>query len=89
MGFIYETATLNYLKSAEDKIATTEPWCLFKNCVGRDADFVDGIAEVQKAADSKTTVYDLRGATVGESLEGLPSGIYILREGSKTTKLKI
>lgn len=34
-------------------------------------------------------VYDLRGVKVGDTTEGLPHGIYILRQGSATKKIAI
>ncbi len=34
-------------------------------------------------------VYDLRGVKVGDSIEGVPHGVYILRQGSATKKIAI
>lgn len=84
----YENATLNYLKSAEAEIASTEPWSLFNNRIGRDADF-DSITAVRTPADTQTAVYNMQGVRVGISTDGLPHGVYILRRGSTTSKISI
>lgn len=88
---VYEDAILNYLMSAGKKIAETEPWSLFKNRIGRDADFKEdsGITEVHNMETGVTEVYDMRGVKVGTSTEGLPHGIYIVRQGSATRKIAI
>ena len=84
----YEKATLNYLESAAEKINNTAPWNLFKNRVGRSADFVDtGIEEISSVSDGIAGVYNLGGVKVGESLEGLTKGIYIVRQGDSVTKV--
>lgn len=83
---IYENVTLNYLNSARMKIEVTEPWCNFVNRVGRDADFIDAISEVHSASSESTAVYDLNGVKVGNSVDGLPHGVYIIRKGSVVTK---
>ncbi len=45
------------------------------------------IEEVVAPAESgEVEVYNLRGVKVGDSLEGLPHGVYIIRQGSRTTK---
>ncbi len=85
---VYENATLNYLKSAEAEIASTEPWSLFNNRIGRDADF-DSITAVRTPADTQTAVYNMQGVRVGTSTDGLPHGVYILRRGSTTSKISI
>ncbi len=87
----YENATLYYLGETKDIIDVREPWSLFKNRVGRDADFKDdsAISEVQNSNDGATEVYNLRGIRVGESTEGLPHGIYIVKSAGKTRKIAI
>ncbi len=85
---VYEKATLYYLKSAEEKIASTEPWCNFVNRIGRDADF-NAISEVSAEGEGAVEVFNLNGVKVGESTEGLPRGIYLIRRGSQTRKFAI
>ena len=85
---VYQNATLYYLRSAEDKIATTSPWSKFINRVPVDSDPNEGaIEEVDRTLiEDDAAVYNLRGVRVGDSLEGLPHGVYIVRQGAKTTK---
>lgn len=47
------------------------------------------IEELGADIDGHDAVYNLRGVRVGNSLEGLPHGVYIVRQGSKTTKQAI
>ncbi|MDE6536236.1 MAG: leucine-rich repeat protein, partial [Muribaculaceae bacterium] len=53
-----------------------------------------GIEEIsveptQTEADGPMEVYNLRGVKVGTSVDGLAPGLYIVRQGSKTTKVAI
>lgn len=41
---------------------------------------------LEPAAKGTTAVYNMHGVKVGDSLNGLPHGVYIIRQGSKTTK---
>ena len=52
-------------------------------------DAVVSISEVELSDDEITGVYNLSGIKVGNSLEGLPRGIYIVRQGAKSTKVVI
>ena len=52
-------------------------------------DAVVSISEVELSDDEITGVYNLSGIKVGNSLEGLPRGIYIVRQGAKSTKVAI
>ncbi len=68
------------------------PWFRFINRIGRDADYKEdsAISEVQNSVDdAEMEVYDMRGVKVGDSLKGLPHGVYIIRQGSRTTKYAI
>ncbi len=47
----------------------------------------DGIDAAESAA--KIEVYDLRGVKVGDSLDGLPTGIYIVRQGNEVKKVAV
>ncbi len=46
-----------------------------------------GISEL--GVDGKAEVYDMRGVKVGESLQGLPRGLYIIKTPTKTAKIAI
>ncbi len=84
----YQYGTLNFLESAADKISKTTPWNLFVNRIGRDADF-NSITEVRDSDGEAQMVYNLSGIKVANNLEGLPAGVYIVRKGSKVTKVII
>lgn len=86
---VYRNATLYYLATCEDKIASIWPWSLFVNRVGRNADPDDAIPEVRNIEANATVVYNTQGVNVGESTEGLPKGIYIVRQGKKVAKVAI
>ena len=47
------------------------------------------ISEIELEGDEITGVYNLSGVKVGNSLEGLAKGIYIIRQGAKSTKVAI
>lgn len=44
------------------------------------------ISEITGTGKEEIEVFDMRGVKVGDSLKGLPHGIYIIRQGSKTFK---
>lgn len=51
---------------------------------------VQGVSiEQVEVAEEAIEIYNLRGQRVSNRLETLPSGLYILRRGSKTTKIAI
>ena len=64
-------------------------WPLFSSMGEYDA--LSGVEEVEiSPADSSIVeVYDLKGTKLGKSLEGLPGGIYIVRQGTETKKMVI
>lgn len=83
---VYNTATLNYLESAEAEIEATQPWSLFKNKIGHEGEN-NSIEEIVAPASSEATeIYNLRGVKVGNSLEGLAGGVYIV--GGKKVLVK-
>lgn len=46
-----------------------------------------GIASVEDAANAPVEVYSLNGVKVGSSLDGLKSGIYLVKKGNKVQKV--
>lgn len=48
-----------------------------------------GIEQVSETGNLPTAVYSVTGQFMGNSLEGLPAGTYIIREGQKTRKVLI
>lgn len=83
----YSDATLNIAEGALDAIKSTSPWKYFNNI----QDKLSGLETVVDDIDSNLpkAVYDLRGIKVSETTEGLPAGIYIIRQGGKSKKVTI
>lgn len=46
-----------------------------------------GIQSAQAVKDETTTVYDVNGVYMGNTTEGRGRGIYIVKQGNKTTKV--
>ena len=57
-----------------------------KIAVGGNPDSVD---EISTGDDEPMEVYSLNGVRIGNTLEGLHKGIYIIRQGQKTTKVAL
>ena len=57
-----------------------------KIAVGGNPDSVD---EISTSDDGPMEVYSLDGVRIGNALEGLRKGIYIIRQGQKTTKVAL
>ncbi len=85
----YENVLLNCYLYSMDQIEVTEPWCNFKNRFGRNEFFIDSIEEISSYDNESTIVYDLHGVKVGNRVDDLRKGIYIIRQGSKTIKKAI
>ena len=67
-----------------------ENWSRFQNIVGKILTNVDRIgAESPEGTANMTAVYDLRGAKIAASPEGLPQGTYIVRQGRKVRKISV
>ncbi len=49
----------------------------------------DGVDDITTDADAATEVYNLAGQRIATSTEGLDAGIYIVRQGNKTTKVAV
>lgn len=79
---IYENAVLYVADGAVEKIKELEPWNRFASIKAVSTTGVEGIAE-----DVDVEVYDLWGRRVANGIDGLGSGIYILRKGEKAYKV--
>ena len=67
-----------------------ENWSRFQNIVGKILTSVGRIgAESPEGTTNTTAVYDLRGAKVAASPEGLPRGTYFVRQGGKSKKISV
>ena len=69
-------------------VADITPWNLFKNIVVNE---FSGVGEI--AADIDTNlpyeIYNLNGVKVGNNIEGLASGVYIIRQGQNVKKVSV
>lgn len=85
---IFQNATLTVGLGGLTKARNTIPWCYFKNIV--ESDFSD-VEILNSDSDSMIrAIYRMDGIKVGEnSIESLPAGLYIVREGGKTSKIHI
>ncbi|MBD5260064.1 MAG: leucine-rich repeat protein [Bacteroides sp.] len=90
---IYENATLYVPAGTVSLYQATTPWNLFKNIT--DEPLLSGIEDV--VADGVDAidytqpyeVYNLQGALVGQSTDGLAAGVYIVRQGEQSAKVAI
>ena len=86
----YPIATVYVPEEAVEAYRQDENWSRFRNIVGKILTSVGRIgAESTDDAASATAVYDLRGAKVAASPEGLPQGTYIVRQGGKSKKISV
>ena len=68
------------------------PWMLFSNIVkedfsGIDSPIVDSRPIIDQAAPME--VYSISGMRVSNSIDNLPTGLYIVRQGSNVVKIAI
>lgn len=87
---VYSTATLYVNKNAKEAVASLLPWKLFQNIQAYDepSSSIDEI-EIITEDNAPIEIFNLNGIKVGNSTGNLIPGIYILRQGSKTSKIHI
>lgn len=83
---VYANATLYMKESALQEAKNTMPWSKFLNLKAHDFAGIDNIVD-DNDVSSKTEVYNLNGLKVGDCTDGLRPGLYIVRQGGKTTKI--
>ena len=82
-------ATLYVPSSAIDAYNQAENWSMFSNIIGLSSS-IDGIADGSENGidySAPYEVYNIAGARIGCSIDGLAPAIYIVRQGSKTAKV--
>ena len=84
----YKTATLNVAIGGLDKAYSTSPWMYFLNI--QEKDFT-GIEMVMAELDPNVPVeiFGLSGTKVADTTEGLPAGLYIIRQGKISKKVAV
>ena len=82
-------ATLYVPSSAIDAYNQAENWSMFSNIIGLSSS-IDGIADGSENGidySAPYEVYNIAGARIGCSIDGLAPAIYIVRQGSKSAKV--
>lgn len=90
-GFLdstYNTATLKVGVGGLEKARQTAPWKFFKHI--EEVEF-SGVEEISSEMTNSASdcVYRMDGVRVGDSTDSLPSGLYIVRAGGKTSKVLV
>ena len=91
VGFslVPKRGTLHVLPKYLSAYQTASQWKDFYN-IKADLTETDGIEEVRVNELDHTlpmNVYNMNGVKMGDSLEGLPAGIYIVHQGGKSAKV--
>ncbi len=89
MVFSDYSATLYVPEGAKGKYNSSAPncWPLFSTITEEKSNDENSIDEIAQHQD--LSVYNLQGNKMSNSLEGLPRGVYIVRQGNKITKVAI
>ena len=89
----YKNATLYVPTGTVPFYQATAPWNLFNNITDEMplSGIEDIVADGMDAIDytQPYEVYNLQGALVGHSTDGLAAGVYIVRQGEKSAKVAI
>lgn len=92
-SYVYANATLYVPLEAIEKCRVTEPWCNFKTIKAYDLSDAEEIVSDMNSKSINTSLskeyYNLNGIKVADSTDGLTPGIYIMRQGSKSSKITI
>lgn len=85
---VYENATLYVPESAIEKCKLMNPWMLFENIKGKD---FSGIEQIEAEIDTTLPydIFNINGLHVGNDLDKIPSGIYIIRQGKTARKVVV
>ena len=89
---IYDKATLYVPKGLQQVFKNANPWGLFNHIDDEGLKGVEDVTvEIEDSIDfdNDYDVYGLSGMWVGESLEGLLPGIYIVRQGRAVQKIAV
>ena len=84
----YNSATLYLSEDGELLVTNIEPWNKFANIKSYDPAGIDEIS-ADFDANLPYEVYNLNGIKVGNSIEGLSSGIFIVRQGKTVKKISV
>lgn len=79
----YPTQQIHY----EYDIEADEYLPLIKVVSSDYIDVTNSISTIEAANNTKTTIYNLQGMSLNRTYNNLPAGIYIVRNGNKTSKI--
>ena len=82
---IYKNTPLYLRESSLEQAQSMSPWYLFTNRGVFDSK-IDGITA---NTDIPVEVYTLNGVKVADSTNGLPIGVYVVRQGNEVRKLSV
>lgn len=84
-----KNGTLHVKKGGKEAFEHTSPWSAFYNIIDDLENFnsIEDVRVDELGRNLPVEVYNLNGVKVGDSLDNLPSGIYIARQGSKSAKV--
>lgn len=85
---VYEKATLNVAIGGLEKARSTDPWKNFRNIQEKD---FSGVEEIVADFDANVPieVYDIHGIKQVDTVDNLPAGTYIIRQGNKSKKIVV
>ncbi len=90
---IYKTATLYVAEGGLENAHVTMPWGYFQKIREKEYDGVEDVITDTDKGDidfnAPVEVYNLQGLMVGDSIEGLAYGIYIVRQGLNVKKIAV
>ena len=81
---VFASATLIVPEESREEYENDPVWGLFVS-----KDIAVGLDEIDAMSDGEIEVYDLKGVKIASGLKGLPKGIYIVRRGSRVSKISI
>ena len=85
---VYEDATLYVRSGRQTLFMAVSPWKFFYNITDKEFAGVEEIA-ADFNADEPCEIYNLNGVKVGSDLNGLTSGLYIVRQGNAVKKIAV
>lgn len=85
-GTVFDNAVLYVNPEAIEKAKTIVPWCYFNHIQPNNTSGIEDIIDNEK---TNVEVYNTNGIKIGTDTEGLPSGIYLVRQGDKVKKLYV
>lgn len=86
---IYDNVILYVPEVAVEKCKQISPWNNFKCIQPYDFASIEDVSIERDANTTNSIIYNLNGLKVADSVDNLPTGIYIVRQGSHSKKIVI